>query len=127
MGERITINDGSGMVTYNKCDANGRPGNLGRVLAINTPLRLEFYERSATSGLRLDWKAPSSMARDTFSNIVQLARKVESNSSDVVGYGLASKPATGLNQDSLWRAMLYAMRNPAESGLQVDGVNVRDM
>merc|ERR1719245_2687111 len=125
--ERITINEESRMITYNKCDANGRPGNLERVLAINTPLRLEFYERSATSGLRLDWKAPSSMARDTFSNLVQLAKKVESNSSDVVGYGLASKPATDLNQDSLWRAMLYAMRNPAECGLQVDGVNVRDM
>merc|ERR1712045_683049 len=39
----------------------------------------------------------------------------------------ASKPVTGVNQDTLWKAMLYAMRNPAESGLQVDGVNVRDM
>merc|ERR1712129_646840 len=66
-------------------------------------------------------------ARDTFSNIVQLAKKVQSSSSDVVGDGLASKPVTGMNQDALWKAMLYAMRNPAECGLKVDGVSVRDM
>merc|ERR1712241_985066 len=125
--ERVTINEETGMVTYNKCDASGRPGNQERVLAIHTPLRLEFFERSATSGLRLNWKAPLGVARDTFSNLVQLAKKVESNSSDVVGYGLASKPVTSVNQDSLWRAMLYAMRNPAECGLKVDGVSVRDM
>merc|ERR1711963_1202195 len=85
--ERITISEESGMVTYNKCDASGRPGDVERVLAIHTPLRLEFYERSARSGLRVDWKAPVKVARETFSNLVQLARKVESSSSDVVGYG----------------------------------------
>merc|ERR1719210_1565509 len=87
--ERITINEETGSVTYNKCDASGRPGDVERVLAIHTPLRLEFYERSARSGLRVDWKAPISVARDAFSNIVQLAKKIESSSSDVVGYGLA--------------------------------------
>merc|ERR1719507_188149 len=71
--------------------------------------------------------APYGVARDTFSNLVQLAKKVESSSSDVVGYGLASKPITGMSQDALWKAMLYAMRNPAECGLKVDGVSVRDM
>merc|ERR1719203_2684437 len=125
--ERITINEEAGSVTYNKCDANGRPGDVERVLAINTPLRLEFYERSARSGLRVDWKAPYQTARDTFSNLVQLAKTLQSSSSDVVGYGLASKPVTGVNQDALWRAMLYAMRNPAQCGLKVDGVNVCDM
>jgi len=125
--ERITINEETGSVTYNKCDASGRPGNVERVLAIHTPLRLEFYERSARSGLRVDWKAPNGVARDTFSNLVQLAMKVENSSSDVVGYGLASKPVTGVNQDALWRGMLYAMRNPASCGLKVDGVSVRDM
>merc|ERR1712209_48268 len=86
--ERITINEEAGTVTYNKCDASGRPGDVERVLAINTPLRLEFYERSARSGLRVDWKAPYGVARDTFSNLVQLAKKLQSSSSDVVGYGL---------------------------------------
>merc|ERR1719429_881423 len=60
-------------------------------------------------------------------NLVQLAKKVENSSSDVVGYGLASKPITDLSQDTLWKAMLYAMRNPAQCGLKVDGVTVRDM
>merc|ERR1719232_1832189 len=124
--ERITINEEIGSVTYNKCDASGRPGNVERVLAIHTPLRLEFYERSANSGLRVDWKAPISVARDAFSNIVQLAKKMESSSSDVVGYGLASKPITDLSQDTLWKAMLYAMRNPAECGLKVDNVVLQD-
>merc|ERR1719330_805094 len=90
--ERIIINEESRSVTYNKCDASGRPGDVERVLAINTPLRLEFYERSARSGLRVDWRAPFSMARDTFTNIVQMAKTVETSYSDVVGFGLASKP-----------------------------------
>merc|ERR1712051_19089 len=125
--ERITINEETGSVTYNKCDASGRPGDVERVLAIHPPLRLEFYERSARSGMRVDWKAPYSVARDTFSNLVQLAKKVQNSTSDVVGYGLASKPVTGMTQDALWKAMLYAMRNPAECGLKVDSVSVRDM
>merc|ERR1719346_284397 len=125
--ERITINEEIGTVSYNKCDASGRPGDVERVLAIHTPLRLEFYERSARSGLRVDWKAPFGMARDTFSNIVQLAKRIETSSSDVVGYGLASKPLVGLSEDAAWKAMLYAMRNPAECGLKVDRVVLRDL
>merc|ERR1712038_2128134 len=74
--ERITINEEIGTVTYNKCDASGKPGDVERVLAIHTPLSLEFYERSARSGLRVDWKAPVSVARETFTNLVQIATKV---------------------------------------------------
>merc|ERR1711963_137410 len=125
--ERITINEESGFVSYNKCDASGRPGDVERVLAIHKPLRLEFFERSARSGLRVDWKAPYSMACDTFTNIVQIAKTIEKSSSDKVGYGLASKPLSGVSQGDLWKAMLYAMRNPAECGLKVDSVAIRDM
>jgi len=126
--ERITINEETGIVSYNKCDASGKPGSVERVLAIKTaPLSLEFYERSTSSGMRLDWKAPYGKATETFSNMVKLAKKVESGTSDTVGYGLASKPVTDMSQDSLWKAMLYAMRNPAECGLKVDGVTTRDM
>merc|ERR1712088_76644 len=98
--ERIIINEESGFVSYNKCDASGRPGDVERVLTIHKPLRLEFFERSARSGLRVDWKAP---------------------------YSMASKPLSGASQDELWKAMLYAMRNPAECGLKVDSVAIRDM
>merc|ERR1719414_2647349 len=124
--ERITINEEIGTVSYNKYDTSGRPGDVERVLAIHTPLRLEFYERSARSGLRVDWKAPFALARDTFSNIVQIAKKIEANASDVVGYGLASKPISELSEDDAWKAMLYAMRNPAECGLKVDKVVLQD-
>merc|ERR1719210_3273461 len=124
--ERVTVNEEKGEVTYNKCDASGRPSDVERVLAIRTPLRLEFYERSARSGLRVNWTAPYNMARDTFSNIVQLAKKIKSNSSDTIGFGVASKPLSA-SQDSLWKAMLLAMRNPADAGLKVTNVNVRDM
>merc|ERR1711963_1099574 len=125
--ERIIINEESGFVSYNKCDASGRPGDVERVLAIHKPLRLEFFERSARSGLRVDWKAPYSMACDTFTNIVQIAKTIEKSSSDKVGYGLASKPLDGASQDELWKAMLTAMRKPAECGLKVDSVAIRDM
>merc|ERR1712014_249792 len=101
--------------------------DVERVLAIHTPLRLEFYERSARSGLRVHWKAPYQMALDTFSNIVQLARQITSSSGETIGFGLASKPITGVNQDAVWRAMLYAMRNPADAGMKVDNVRVQDM
>jgi len=124
--ERIRINEEIGEVSYNKCDANSRPGDVERVLAIHTPLRLEFYERSARSGLRVDWKAPYGMACETFSNIVKLARQIESSSSDMISYGIASKPI-GASQDAAWKAMLYAMRKPAECGLKVDSVAISDM
>lgn len=105
--ERMTINEEMSTVSYNKCDASCGPGDVERIFAIQTPLRLEFYERSTRSGLRVDWKAPFSMARDTFSNIVQLAKKIETSSSHVVGYGLASKPLVGLNQDVAWCTPLF--------------------
>merc|ERR1719219_2928400 len=124
--ERITVSEEKGEVTYNKCDASGRPSDVERVLAIRNPLRLEFYERSARSGMRVNWTAPYGMAKDTFSNIVQIAKKIKSNTSDTIGFGVASKPLSA-TQDSLWKAMLFAMRSPADAGLKVTNVNVRDM
>ena len=118
--ERIAINEELGFVAYNKCDAGGRPGDVERVLAIHTPLRLELYERSARSGLRVDWKAPYGMACDTFLKHRSLARQIETSSSDVINYGIASKPIVGASQDAAWKAMLNAMRSPAKFGLKVD-------
>ena len=82
--------------------------------------------RNARSGLRGDWKAPYSVACDTFSNIVRLARQVENSISDVIGYGIASKPIVGASQDAAWKTMLHALRKPAECGLRVGNVTVRD-
>ena len=65
--------------------------------------------------MRLNWTAPFNVARDTFDNLVQIAKQVESSSSsDVVGFGLASKPVSGQSSDALWRVMLYSVRNPAK-------------
>ena len=61
--ERVTINEEMGEIRYNKCDSYGTPGDVERVLAIHTPLRIEFYERSARSGLRVHWKAPYQVAK----------------------------------------------------------------
>mmetsp|Transcript_31456 Transcript_31456/g.48772 ORF Transcript_31456/g.48772 Transcript_31456/m.48772 type:complete len:673 (-) Transcript_31456:168-2186(-) len=125
--ERVTVNEEIGEVTYNKCGKDGQPSNVERVLAIHTPLRLEFYERNVSDGMRLNWQAPYAIARQTFENIIKLAKQLEKNTSDVIGYGLASKPISGATQDSVWKAMLYSVRNPAESGLKVDNVTIRDM
>ena len=40
--ERIVVNVEAGSVTFNKCDANGRPGDVERVLTIFMPLRFGF-------------------------------------------------------------------------------------
>jgi hypothetical protein len=125
--ERVTINEEMGEIRYNKCDSYGTPGDVERVLAIHTPLRIEFYERSARSGLRVHWKAPYQMAQDTFSNLVQVAKGMTSSSGATVGFGLASKPLDGMSQDAVWRAMLTAMRDPVGAGMKVDSVRVQDM
>ena len=52
--ERITITEEAGSVTYSKCHASGKPGDEERVLSAHAPLGLEFYKRSARSGLRVD-------------------------------------------------------------------------
>ena len=43
-----------------------------------------------------------------------------------ISFGLAFKPIIGVNQDAVWRAMLYAMRNPADAGIKVGSVRVQD-
>eukprot|EP00974_Lingulodinium_polyedra_P092542 8965775-Lingulodinium_polyedra.AAC.1 len=43
---------------------------------------------------------PYAIARQTFENIIKLAKQLENNTSGVIGYGLASKPISGATQDS---------------------------
>jgi hypothetical protein len=125
--EKITINEEIGEITYNKCDASGRPSGLERVLAIHTgPLRMEFYQRNARDGMRCAWKAPYSTARETFENIVKIGKDLEKNKSNVIGYGMASKPMTGMTKDTLWKAMLFSVRNPKRCGMAVENVQCID-
>merc|ERR1719197_1149750 len=124
--EKVTVNEEIGEVVYNKY-LNNQPSNLERVLAIHTgPLRMEFYERNAADGMRVSWQAPYQMARDTFENIVKIAKQIEKNSTDVVGYGMASKPLTGMSIDTLWKAMLFSVRNPDRCGMSVENVKCTD-
>ena len=69
--------------------------------------------RGARSGLRVDWRAPYGMASDTFTNIVQLAEKIKTTRSHVVGYGLATTPISGLSQDTVQRPCSLPMHKPA--------------
>lgn len=124
--ERVVINEEIGEVVYNKCTPGGQPSGVERVLATHTPLSMEFYERNAKDGMRLNWGAPYDVARQTFDNIVKLAKSIENNSTDVVGFGLASEPMTGVTEDTLWKAMLYTIRNPQKSGMDVDRVSISD-
>lgn len=126
--ERITIAEEQGEVRYNKCDSSGSsPGPKERVLAVRTPLRLELYERSTSDGMRTNWSAPYDVARKTFDGIVKMGAQIEKGSGDVVGYGIASKPMTGVTEDTLWKAMLTAMKSPDKNGMKVDSVSTRHM
>ena len=86
-------------VTYNKCHAIGRPGDVDLVITISTPLRLEFHDCNTLRNLRVNWEAPFGIARDTFSSLVQLTKRIEIIMSNVVSYCLASKPVTDANRD----------------------------
>ena len=66
------------------------------------------------------------MTSHTFTNTAQLAERIETTSSDVVGCGLAAKPISRLSQDAVSKAMLTAMRNPTVSGKTVDQVRMID-
>merc|ERR1712012_617522 len=126
--ERVTVNEESGEVTYNKCQPNGEPGATERVLAIHrAPLRIELFERNFGDGMRQSWTAPAPVAVETFGNIVQLAKKLESKAGETIGYGIASKPMTGMTQDDLWKAMLYSVKNPDKCGMKVDSVKTKDV
>ena len=63
-------------VTYNKCHAIGRPGDVDLVITISTPLRLEFYDCNARRGLRGNWEAPFGVARATSRALCSCLRRL---------------------------------------------------
>lgn len=127
ISEKVTIFEEVGEVVFCKLTPNGRDGPVERVIAVHTgPLRMELYERETGSDLRKSWNEPYNTAVDYFSKIVALAKKIEQQNLDVVGYGISSKPVTGMDPDSLWKSMLYCIRNPAKCGMNVDNVKITD-
>merc|ERR1719464_171420 len=47
------------------------------------------------------------------------------SSSDVISYGIASKPIVGASQDGAWKAMLYTMRLAGKPGSPTVTDNIR--
>uniref|UniRef100_A0A7S4T1J3 Alpha/beta hydrolase fold-3 domain-containing protein n=1 Tax=Alexandrium monilatum TaxID=311494 RepID=A0A7S4T1J3_9DINO len=129
--ERVTIDEENGEVTFRRYEDLHQPSSTERVLAIRHPLRLEMYERAVNGearGTRVDWQAPYEVAHSVFNRLVGLARSIgRSSGGDVVGYGLASKPISGLSKAAVWKAMVRSVRVPAEYGMAVDRVAVREM
>jgi len=129
--ERVTIDEENGEVTFCRYEELHQPSSTERVLAIHHPLRLEMYERAVNGeakGTRIDWQAPYEVAHSVFDRLVGLARSIgRSSGSDVVGYGLASKPISGLSKASVWKSMVRSVRFPAEYGMAVDRVTIHEM
>merc|ERR1719476_220867 len=126
--EKITIFEEVGEVVFCKQLANGGDGDCERVIAFHTgPLRMELYERNTIDDVRISWKLPYGAATDYITKVVGLAKKVEKAAKDVIGYGISSKPVTGMSPDSMWKTMLFNVRNPTKSGMDVANVKVTDM
>jgi len=124
--ERITINEEAGEYSYNKL-RNGALSPFERVLAIRKdPLRMEFFERSARGNMRVNWQAPYDVARNVFTQMVNLAREISSQSGPVIGYGIGSTVLQGVSLNSMWKAMLFCAQSPAQAGMDVSNVTVTD-
>jgi len=114
-------------VVFCKLNDDGSDGPFERVVALHTgPLRMELYERDTTNDVRVSWKEPYASATGYFDKIVNIAKQVEKENKDVVGYGVASKTITGMNSDSCWKAILYQIRNPHKAGMKVTVLKMED-
>jgi len=124
--EHIRIDEEKGEVVFSKLGADSRPSNKQRVLAFHQdPVRIEFYERSANTGARMEWGAPYKVATDVFSKLTNIARELEAKTHDIVGYGMVSHPYT-CPKAKLWKGMAAVLRDPARFGIKVDQVMVQD-
>jgi len=124
--EQIKINEEKGEVVFTKLGRDSRPSDKQRVLAFHKdPLRIEFYERSARTGARVEWAAPYRVATDVFTKLTSIAREFEEKQHGIVGYGMVSHPYT-CTREKLWKAMAAVLRNPSRFGIKVDQVVCQD-
>jgi len=106
--------------------ADSRPGIKQRVLSFHKdPVRIEFFERSANTGARMEWGAPYKVATDVFTKLTNIAKELEAKTHDIVGYGMVSHPYT-CPKAKLWKAMAAVLRDPSRFGIKVDQVMVQD-
>jgi len=117
--EHVEIDEEDGEITYTK-------GEKQRVVVIHkNPLRLEMYQRNKHDKVRNDWELPYKVAKETMSKFISLAKEVEEQHSDTVGYGMHTSPIE-YPHDDVWRAMVYWIYNPDGCGMKVDQVDVQD-
>merc|ERR1712007_315493 len=105
---------------------DSRPSDEQRVLCFRKdPLRIEFFERSARTGARVEWAAPYRVATDVFTKLTDIAREFEANQHGIVGYGMVSHAYT-CSKEKLWEAMSAVLRDPSRFGIKVDQVMCQD-
>merc|ERR1712007_283117 len=76
--EQIKIDEEKGEVVFTKLGRDSRPSDKQRVLCFRKdPLRIEFFERSARTGARVEWAAPYRVATDVFTKLTDIAREFE--------------------------------------------------
>merc|ERR1711992_435317 len=86
MDESVEINEEDGEITYSM-------GEVQRVAVIHkSPLRLEMYQRNRQDKVRIEWDLPYQVAKETMSKLVSMAKEIEEQHSDTVGYGMHTPP-----------------------------------
>merc|ERR1712206_3406 len=124
--EQIKIDEEKGEVVFSKLGRDSRPSDKQRVLAFRKdPLRIEFFERSARTGARVEWGAPYKVATDVFTKLTDIAREFEAKQHGIVGYGMVSHAYT-CTKEKLWKAMSAVLRDPSRFGVKVDQVMCQD-
>jgi len=124
--EHIKIDEEKGEVTFTKLGRDVRPSDKQRVLKFTKdPLRIEFFERSVSTGARVQWAAPYKLAKNVFTKLTEIAEELEAKQHAIVGYGMVSHPYT-CTRDKLWKAMSAVLREPSRFGIKVDQVMCQD-
>jgi len=117
--EHVEIDEENGEIIYSK-------GETQRVVVIHkNPLRLEMYQRNKHDKVRCEWNLPYNVAKDSMSKFVKMAKEIEEQHSDTVGYGVHTSPIE-YPHDDVWKAMIYWIYNPDGCGMKVDQVDVQD-
>ena len=73
---------------------------------------MEFFHRHVSDGYRSYWEAPLDSVKQMVEELVDYAAKNEGKGG-VVGLGIRSEEIKGVSHDSLWRAMMESIRDPA--------------
>jgi len=118
--EHVEIDEENGEITYSKGETTQR------VFVIHKqPLRLEMYQRNKHDKIRTDWNLPYNLAKDMMSKFVKMAKEIEEQHSDTVGYGVHTSPIE-YPHDDVWKAMVYWIYTPDGCGMKVDQLDVQD-